>query len=100
MAVGQVLADPNAVAARVDGRLVDLTYRLEHDAKAEAVTFDSEEGRQIYWHSASHLMAQAIKQLYPGAKVTIGPAVAEGFYYDFDVDKPFTEATLRRLSSG
>jgi len=97
LAVGQVLADPNAVAARVDGRLVDLTYRLEHDAKVEAVTFDSEDGCQVYWHSASHLMAQAIKQLYPGAKVTIGPAVAEGFYYDFDVDKPFTEADLAKI---
>jgi threonyl-tRNA synthetase len=97
MAVGQVLADPNAVAARVDGRLVDLTYRLEHDAKVEPVTFDSEDGCQVYWHSASHLMAQAVKQLYPSAKVTIGPAVAEGFYYDFDVDKPFTEADLAKI---
>ncbi len=97
VAVGQVLADPNAVAARVDGRLVDLTFRLERDAKVEPVTFDSEEGRQVYWHSASHLMAQAIKQLYPTAKVTIGPAVPEGFYYDFDVETPFTEADLVKI---
>jgi threonyl-tRNA synthetase len=97
VAVGQALADPNAVAARVDGRLVDLTFRLEHDAKVESVTFDSEDGCQVYWHSASHLMAQAVKQLYPSAKVTIGPAVAEGFYYDFDVDKPFSEADLARI---
>jgi len=97
VAVGQVLADPSAVAARVDGRLVDLTFRLERDAKVEPVTFDSEEGRQVYWHSASHLMAQAIKQLYPTAKVTIGPAVPEGFYYDFDVERPFTEADLVKI---
>jgi threonyl-tRNA synthetase len=97
LAVGQVLADPNAVAACVDGRLVDLTVRLDHDARVETVTFDSDEGRELYWHSASHLMAQAVKQLYPDAKVTIGPAVAEGFYYDFDVDKPFTEADLAKI---
>jgi threonyl-tRNA synthetase len=97
LAVGQVLADPNAVAARVDGRLVDLTVRLDHDATVEPVTFDTDEGRELYWHSASHLMAQAVKQLYPDAKVTIGPAVAEGFYYDFDVDKPFTEADLAKI---
>ena len=97
LAVGQVLADPNAVVARVDGRLVDLTARLDHDAKVEPVTFDTEDGRDVYWHSASHLMAQAVKQLFPEAKVTIGPAVAEGFYYDFDVEKPFTEADLARI---
>jgi threonyl-tRNA synthetase len=97
VAIGQVLADPNAVAARVDGRLVDLTVRLDHDATVEPVTFESEDGRDIYWHSASHLMAQAVKQLFPRAKVTIGPAVPEGFYYDFDVEEPFTEADLAKI---
>ena len=97
VAVGQVLGDPNAVAARVVGKLVDLTFRLEQDARVESVTFDSEDGRDVYWHSSSHLMAQAVKQLYPSAKVTIGPAVPEGFYYDFDVEKPFTETDLGKI---
>jgi threonyl-tRNA synthetase len=97
LALGQILSDPNAVVARVDGRLTDLTERLDHDARLESVTFDSEDGRDVYWHSASHLLAQAVKQLYPKARVTIGPAVPEGFYYDFDVDPPFTEADLARI---
>jgi threonyl-tRNA synthetase len=97
VALGQVLADPNAVAARIDGRLTDLTERLDRDAAVVAVSFDSDEGRDVFQHSASHLMAQAVKQLYPGAKVTIGPAVPEGFYYDFDVEKPFTEEDLVRI---
>ncbi|MEO0082638.1 MAG: threonine--tRNA ligase, partial [candidate division WOR-3 bacterium] len=89
-----LLADPTAVAAKVNGRLVDLSAQIREDAVVEPVRFDSEEGREVYWHSASHLMAQAVKQLYPTAKVTIGPAVAEGFYYDFDVERPFTEEDL------
>jgi threonyl-tRNA synthetase len=92
-----VLAQPAAIAARVDGRLVDLSTRLDRDAAVEPVLFDSEDGRHIYWHSAAHLLAQAVKQLHPDAKVTIGPAVPEGFYYDFDVEKPFTEADLEKI---
>ncbi|MBM3322118.1 threonine--tRNA ligase [candidate division WOR-3 bacterium] len=93
----EVLADRSALAARVDGRLVDLSSPLEADATVEPVRFDSEQGRDLFWHSASHLMAQAVKQLYPTARVTIGPAVPEGFYYDFDVEPPFTEADLERI---
>lgn len=92
--VGELLADPEAIAARVDGRLVDLSCRIDNDACIESVRFDSPEGREIFWHSASHLMAQAVKRLYPEAKVTIGPAIPEGFYYDFDVPLPFTEKDL------
>ncbi len=94
LTVETVVADPTAVAAKVNGRLVDLSAPIREDAVVEPVRFDSEEGREVYWHSASHLMAQAVKQLYPTAKVTIGPAVAEGFYYDFDVERPFTEQDL------
>jgi threonyl-tRNA synthetase len=97
LALGKVLSDPDAVVARVDGRLADLTERLDHDASVESVRFDSDAGRDVYWHSASHLLAQAVKQLFPEAKVTIGPAVADGFYYDFDVEKPFTEEDLARI---
>jgi len=93
----EVLTQPAAIAARVDGRLVDLSTRLERDAVVEPVLFDSEDGRLVFWHSASHLLAQAVKQLYPDAKVTIGPAVPEGFYYDFDVEKPFTETDLGKI---
>lgn len=92
--VGELLADPEALAARVDGRLVDLSFKIDKEAIIESVRFDSPEGRAIFWHSASHLMAQAVKQLYPEAKVTIGPATNDGFYYDFDVPMPFTENDL------
>jgi threonyl-tRNA synthetase len=99
VSVAQALADHEAVAARVDGRLTDLSARLDHDAEIEAVRFDSEEGRDVYWHSASHLMAQAVKQLFPKAQVTIGPAVQEGFYYDFDVERPFTDEDLAAIET-
>ncbi len=92
--VGELLSDPEAIAAKVDGKLVDLSYLIDKNATVEAVRFDSPEGREIFWHSASHLMAQAVKQLHPEAKITIGPAVPEGFYYDFDVPQPFTEKDL------
>ena len=99
MTAREVLADESAVAARVNGRLVDLTTKLEEDCTVEPVLFTSETGREVYWHSASHLMAQAVKQLFPKAKVTIGPAVAEGFYYDFDVEKPLTEEDLPKIEA-
>ena len=95
--VKDVLGETPAIAAHVDGRLTDLSARLDKDATVEPVTFDSEDGRLVFWHSASHLMAQAVKQLFPDAKVTIGPAVPEGFYYDFDVARPFTEIDLEKI---
>lgn len=96
---GELLRDEKAIAARVNGRLVDLSFPVETDAVIEPVYPDSREGRDIFWHSAAHLMAQAVKQLYPQAKVTIGPAVPEGFYYDFDVPAPFTEKDLEKIES-
>lgn len=95
----EALNDPLAVVVRIDGRLADLSRRLETDVALEPVYFDSEEGREVYWHSSSHLLAQAVKQLFPDAKVTIGPAVADGFYYDFDVERPFTEDDLKRIEA-
>jgi len=97
VSAGEVLAGSGAIAARVDGRLVDLTVPIESDCTVEPVLFDSEEGRDVFQHSASHLMAQAVKQLYPEAKVAIGPSVPEGFYYDFDVARPFTEEDLAAI---
>ncbi len=83
-----------ALVARVDDRLVDLSATLQNDARVEFVTFDSEEGRDIYRHSTSHLMASAVQQLFPGVKFGIGPAIEEGFYYDFDIPNGLTEQDL------
>lgn len=95
--VGEVLQDPDALAGMVNGKPVDLSFVLKADAEVAPIYFDSKEGREIFWHSASHLMAQAVKQLYPEAKVTIGPAIPDGFYYDFDVPSPFTEGDLANI---
>jgi len=69
-----------ALAAKVDGRLTDLGRSLERDAAVEFLTFDHEEGRQVYRHSTAHVMAQAVQKLFPGVKFAIGPAIADGYY--------------------
>ncbi|MEO5346655.1 MAG: threonine--tRNA ligase [Magnetococcus sp. YQC-9] len=92
-AIGAGLARA-ALAGRVDGRLVDLDTTVDADAGIEIVTPGSPEGLEILRHSTSHLMAHAVKELFPGAQVTIGPAVADGFYYDFDYERPFTPEDL------
>ena len=84
----------DALAIKLDGRLQDLNLPVEQDASIAILTFDSPEGREIYWHSTSHLMAHAVKQLFPQAKLAIGPAIEEGFYYDFDLERPFTPEDL------
>ena len=61
------------------------------------VDFNTKEGKGVYWHSTSHIMAQAVKKLFPGAKYAIGPAIKEGFYYDFEVEKPFTDDDLEKI---
>ncbi len=81
--IGKRLAQA-ALAAKVDGKLVDSFYKIEEDAKVEIITYDSDDGKYIYRHSTAHILAHAIKELYPTAKPTIGPPVDEGFYYDFD----------------
>ena len=90
------LADAS-VAAEMDGKLIDLNQIIDHDANLILHTFKTETGKDIYWHSTAHLMAQAVKQLFPDVKVTIGPAIEQGFYYDFDRDKPFTEEELQQI---
>ena len=87
------LADAS-ICAEVDGKLVDMEHMIDHDAHLVLHTFKSDEGKEVYWHSTAHLMAQAVKQLWPEVKVTIGPAIESGFYYDFDRDKPFTDEEL------
>ena len=95
--VGSILKDPGAIAARVDGRPVDLSFPLKADARVEGIPFSDPAGREIFWHSASHLMAAAIRELWPGAFLTIGPAVEEGFYYDVDFPQPITETDLPHI---
>ncbi len=88
-----------ALAAEVDGEVKDLSYKLEKDCQLNILTFDSEGGKDAYRHTTSHVMAQAVKRLYPEAKLAIGPAIENGFYYDFDVDKPFSPEDLSKIEA-
>ncbi|GFO57933.1 threonine--tRNA ligase [Geomonas silvestris] len=88
-----------AIAGKVDGNLVDLNTKLADGNKVEIITEKSPEALEIVRHSTSHLMAQAVKALFPQAKVTIGPAIETGFYYDFDVDHPFTPEDLEKIEA-
>ena len=85
------------VAAKVNGKAVDLDFPIEEDASIELFKFDSDPGREVYWHSTAHLMAQAVKALYPDVLVTIGPAIDNGFYYDFDKEIPFSDKDLEKI---
>ena len=96
--IGSRLAK-DALAIKIDGRLQDLNIPLENDAAVEIVTFSAKEGREVYWHSTSHLLAHAVKQLYPQARLAIGPAIDEGFYYDFDFERPFTPEDLAKIEA-
>lgn len=88
-----------AIAGRVNGALVDVSTPLSDGAQVEIITDKNSEALEIIRHSASHLMAQAVKDLFPAAKVTIGPAIENGFYYDFDMDTPFTPEDLERIET-
>ena len=85
--------------ARVDGEVVDLRTELTDDCKLELLTFDDPDGKKAFWHTASHVLAQAVKRLYPNAKCAIGPAIDSGFYYDFDVEKPFSADDLEKIKA-
>ncbi len=87
------------VAARVDGKLVDLTRKLEHDAAVEPVLADSPEGLEVIRHSTAHLMAMAVQSLYPGTPVTIGPVIEDGFFYDFAPPAPLTVEDLPKIEA-
>ena len=86
-----------AIAGKIDGKAVDLSAMLTDGCRVEIITEKSPEALEIIRHSASHLMAQAVKELFPKAKVTIGPAIETGFYYDFDVETPFSPEDLERI---
>ena len=86
-----------AMVGVIDGEVKDLREKINKDCKLEIKTFDDLEGKKAYWHTSSHIMAQAIKRLYPNTKLTIGPSIDNGFYYDFDVKKPFSEEDLQKI---
>ncbi|WP_274953839.1 threonine--tRNA ligase [Angelakisella massiliensis] len=86
-----------ACAARIDGELKDLRTVLDHDCQLEILTFDDKDGQWAFNHSASHILAQAVMHLFPNAKFAIGPAIDNGFYYDFDVEPAFTPEDLEKI---
>ncbi|NLO97685.1 MAG: threonine--tRNA ligase [Peptococcaceae bacterium] len=88
-----------AVAAKINGEIKDLNTKLEEDAEVEILTLDSEEGLAVMRHSTAHLLAQAVKNLFPGTILGIGPAIANGFYYDFDSEHVFTPEDLEKLEA-
>ena len=88
-----------ACAAKIDGKGCDLRTPIENDCSVEILTFDDPYGKKAFWHTTSHVLAQAVKRLYPEVKLTIGPAIDEGFYYDFDSDQPFTPEVLEKLEA-
>ena len=89
----------NVCVCRIDGELKDLRTPIEKDCEVEFLTFDSDEGKRTFRHTASHVLAQAVKRLYPNAKLAIGPAIDNGFYYDFDVEEPFTPEDLEKIEA-
>lgn len=88
-----------ALAGKVDGRLVDTSFRIEHDAKLEIVTEKHPDALDVLRHSTAHLLAQAVQRLFPGAQVTIGPVIDNGFYYDFAYERPFTPEDLPAIEA-
>ncbi|MET0514310.1 MAG: threonine--tRNA ligase [Nitrospiraceae bacterium] len=86
-------------AAKVNGVPVDLSHVLREDARVEPLTFASAEGREVYRHTSTHIMAQAVQEVFPAAQLTIGPALEESFYYDFAFDRPFTPEDLERIEA-
>jgi len=87
----------SAVAAEIEGRLVDLIQVLDRDMNLRIITTDEPVGMGVFWHSTSHVMAQAVKSLFPETKLAIGPAIEGGFYYDFALDRPLTTDDLPRI---
>jgi len=96
--IGRGLAKA-ALAAKVDDRLVDLSARLTEDCQLRILTFADEEGREVFRHTSTHIMAQAVKRLFPEAKLTVGPPLENSFYYDFDLPRPLTPEDLERIEA-
>jgi threonyl-tRNA synthetase len=94
--IGKRLAK-DALAVKVGGKVMDLSAPILASAPIEILTFSSPDGREVFWHSSAHVMAQAVTELFPGTKLAIGPPIEEGFYYDFDPPKPFAADDLERI---
>ena len=88
-----------ACAGKINGEVVDLRTPVQEDCTLEILTFQDAEGQQAYWHTASHVMAQAVKRLYPEAKLAIGPSIDQGFYYDIDLERPLTPEDLPKIEA-
>ena len=88
-----------ATSAKVNGEMADLRTMITDDCELELLTFDSEEGKGAFWHTTSHIMAQAVKRLYPETKLAIGPSIDHGFYYDLDRETPFTTEDLEKIEA-
>lgn len=84
---------------RINGKLADLRTAVTDDCSIQFLTFDDVDGKKTFWHTTSHILAQAVKRLYPNAKFAIGPAIDNGFYYDFDVEKPFTNEDIANIEN-
>lgn len=95
--IADLVNDQQALIARVDGQLRDLSSPVNEGNEIEVLDFNSEDARKIFWHSSSHIMAMAVKILFPETKLAIGPAIDQGFYYDFEPVKPFTPEDLSRI---
>lgn len=89
----------NATCCKINGEVKDLRTTIAEDSALEILTFDDKDGKKAFNHTASHIMAQAVKRLYPEAKLTIGPAIDDGFYYDFDVEKSFSPEDLEKIEA-
>ncbi len=86
-----------ALAAKLDDKVVDMATPINRDCEISILTFDDEEGKHVFWHSSAHIMADAVQHLFPGVKFGIGPAIREGFYYDFDSEHSFTQEDLEAI---
>ena len=88
-----------ACCVKIDGEVKDMRTVLTKDCTFEVCTFDDPDGKKTFWHTASHILAQAVKRLYPNTKLAIGPAIDGGFYYDFDTEHPFTPEELTKIEA-
>ena len=89
-----------ATAGKINGEVKDLRYKIEEDCQVEILTFENDlDGKKAYWHTTSHVMAQAVKRLFPDTKLAIGPSIDEGFYYDFDTINNFTDEDKEKIET-
>jgi threonyl-tRNA synthetase len=96
--LGRRLAD-EALAAQIGGKTVDLNSPIVEDSELRILTFEDDAGKEVYWHSTSHLMAHAVESLWPGARFGVGPAIEQGFYYDIDIDRTLTPEDLLAIEN-